>query len=426
MSLIIILICDTCSRKTIFYVPGLGNSPLYATISNISLFPNCINLSFPLNTKTKIWPMVKGYEECNAELLDVIYNNSTNSISSPEGVFIETDSIYHNSSEYFLQSFNDVYTIPYNWISYYLGSNPLFEQLKALIEQNFNTTNSKAVVVGYSLGANFVRYFLTRFSNENWVKKYVDSSIYIAPGFAGEFTSFIFTATSSMEFVGIKGRYVQHMPSRYAMWPNFPLSKNVLKINDIQYDASELFSLLVELNIVDETGIKIYHMIEDFLTEDVPDPKIHSAIIYNSGLPVQCGIEVINDELTLSNPINLFKKNKETSYTKIMCGGDGHLEAKGSEYACNAWGNVDCIDFKSSDNRFEHGAMGNTPELKKCFEDFININSNNIFTPLVIGIIIGGAILLIVLVIISTVLILKKRRKKTEKQIIFIDGSLIK
>ena len=112
--------------KPIFYAPGMFDSELYATITDLLFFPDCNEVlnHIPLIQNPNI------SEKCRNSLLDTIYNSETNTFSHPKGVIIETDSIQKGNHDLFLQNFTDTYYIYYDWTLYYQGTDTIFSLLK--------------------------------------------------------------------------------------------------------------------------------------------------------------------------------------------------------------------------------------------------------------------------------------------------------
>lgn len=334
------------SEKPVFFAPGIGNSELYATIVKPENFPNCQGTY----NHTKL-VYADANITCKNSLLDTVYNHETDQFTHPDGVIIETDGIVKENTALFLQSFNNSYYVYYDWVLYYPGIEDTFSLLQRTIEQKVKESNEKAILVGFSLGTSFMRYFTTKYSSKEWLRQYVDGVIFLSPGLAGTFSSIVFVATENA--FSLSGIAARHMISQWAMFPNFPLFKKCIEIDGKSYDASDAFDLMKEAGYTDDTCTAIYNKVKPFLEEEMPDPGIRTAFIYNSGLPAKCGVKVI-------------KGKAQFEY----CGSDGGLEAKGAQYACSHWNDVDCYDYQKNDTEFGHFGIINQPYTAELVRRF--------------------------------------------------------
>lgn len=336
-------------EKPVFFAPGIGNSELYATILKPENFPHCKGT---YNHTKLVYIDASNITECKNSLLDTVYHKETGKFTHPDGVIIETDGIVKDNSALFLQSFNNSYYVYYDWVLYYLGIQETFSILQKTIEQKVTESKEKAVLVGFSLGTSFMRYFSTKYSSREWLQKYVDGIIFLSPGLAGTFSSIGFVATeNAFSLTGIAAR---HMISQWVMFPNFPLFENCIEIDGKFYNASDAFDLMEKANYTDDTCKAIYNEVKPFLEEKMPDPGVRTAFIYNSGLPAKCGVKVVNGESQF-----------------IYCGSDGGLEAKGAQYACSHWNNVYCHDYQKNDQEFSHFGIINQPYTAELVRRFV-------------------------------------------------------
>lgn len=392
------LLLTSYSVGPIFSIPGLTFSSLYSTITKPQNFPLCQNFN---KSKTQIWPVPNttesSYEEnwkCISTLLDtVVYENGT--IGSPDGVIIESNEITKSKIPYF-SDYDNTFRVYYDWIHYYLGINSTFQKLKEKIEYEVGITpnHEKAIISGYSLGGNFIRYFLTNYVDDVWKAKYIDSAMFFAAGVDGSFFSSI--SSSIGKFFGIvdiesflseyhNSPVIRHMPSVYSMFPNFQSHhRNVAFIDGKSIKASELFDEMIKISdssngsliefvdkkrknvsynfsvIVDNTSKRIYEAHLPFLNDEVRDPGVPCLFVYNSAMPVICAANITK--------INNLKYEFEVEY----CGGDNIIPSGGMEYAIKNWKNVVFHDFNSTEHKFIHEQISFTKELSDFIKEFIN------------------------------------------------------
>lgn len=417
----------------IFAAPGITSSNLYSTIIKPDNFPLCENFT---KTKTQIWPLPSQSSEetlkCISSLLETeAFENGT--VRSPDGVIIETDPIIKQQIPYF-KDFDNVFYVSYDWVHYYAGINQTLQTLKDRIQKEVEATENheKAFISGYSLGGNFVRYFLTHFVDDEWKSKYIEGAMFIVPGVGGAFSSAVYISTSRFFGPLESSPFYKHMPSLYSMIPNFPANKNIAIINGKQIDASQIFEEMVKASefskdgkvtfinknsnngdetevdiIIDDTCKTIYKIYLPFLEEEIGDPNVRSLVVYNSGIPVICGANVTQ----LSS--NKFE------YEIYKCGGDGLMPSRGAEYASQNWKNVKYHDFNSSSSKYDHGGIGNSEELQKLAKDFIynKTPSDDTFskTKIIIFSSAVGAFAIILIIII--VCVVKNNKKKKENNL---------
>lgn len=387
--MILFLSVAVICEKPVFFAPGIGNSELYATIVDPDKFPKCEGEY----KHTKLVYTDANVTECKSTLLDTVYHSETGEFTHPDGVIIETDGIVKENTALFLQSFNNSYYVYYDWVLYYPGISDTFTLLQKTIEQKVEESKEKAILIGFSLGTSFMRYFTTKYSSKEWMNKYVDGVIFLSPGLAGTFSSIVFVATENA--FSLKGAAARHMISQWVMFPNFPLFENCIEIDGKYYNASDAFDLMEKAGYTDDTCKAIYNKVKPFLEEEMPDPGVRTAFVYNSGIPAKCGVKVTDGK---------------PEY--VYCGSDGGLEAKGAQYACNHWSNVDCYDYNKNDQEFGHFGIINqkyTAELVKRFAAGLPFPSDKkkVNKTLII-IIVVVAVVVVVLIAVSVYFIVKK------------------
>lgn len=396
------------SEKPLFFAPGFSTSELYATITKPENFPKC-NGTF---NHTPIVRTKHVTNECRDSLIDTIYNESTGELTHPDGVIIETDPIQKTDHEDFLKGLNNTYEVPYDWTLYFPGTMRVFESLKQAIEQNYANTKEEAILAGYSMGTNFMRYFTTEYNTRDWVKKHIDGILFIAPGIGGTFTSIIFVATQNVFM--ITGPAARHMPSQWAMFPNFPLYKGCIEDGDNKIDCSDAYEYMKKAGDTDEVTDAIYKKMQPYLSKELPDPGVRTGFIMNSGLQGTCGA----------------KRLDNGSFVGIHCPADGSLETRSAKHACSTWENVQCYDYMKNDEAYNHGGIGNQPFTNELVLRFYNNekfpkddDGDGWFSGTMKWIIIGcaAAVALIVVVVIVVCVVKKKKNGNEPINVSLID-----
>ena len=383
-----------------FFAPGFSSSELYATITKPENFPKC-NGTFD---HTPIIRTKDVTSECLDSLIDTVYNKTTGEFLHPDGVIIETDPIQKTDHEDFLKGLNNTYEVPYDWTLYYPGTMQVFESLKKAIEQNYTATKEKAILVGYSMGTNFMRYFTTEYNTKDWVQKYIDGILFIAPGIGGTFTSIIFVVTQKVFM--ISGPAARHMPSQWAMFPNAPLYTNCVQDGDRYINCSDIYTAMKEAGDTDEVTDAIYEKMSPYLNKELPDPGVRTAFIMNSGLQGTCGAT----------------RAENGSFVGVPCLADGSLETRSAKHACTTWKDVQCYDYEKNDEAYNHPGIGNQPftnELVRRFynhEDFPK-EKKNWFSGTVKWVIIGCSVAAAVLIVVAVVVCVVKKKKNRNESI---------
>lgn len=336
------------------------------------------------------------------------------------------------AENFFTSIFHTVYTVIATYSTFLtigfiisIVQKKTFRELKEKIEYEVSKTGLKAVLYGYSLGGNFVRYFLTHFVDDEWKSKYIEGAMFFVPGVGGAFSAPTYIATSNFFGPLNNQPFFKHMPSLYAMIPNFPANKNVAIINGKSIDASQIFEEIVKASefskneklifknknskvgdeaevdiVIDETCKTLYKIHLPFLEEEIGDPNVRSLVVFNSGIPVMCGANVTQ-----------LASNK-FEYEIFNCEGDGVMPSRGAEYASQHWKDVKYHDFNSPDAKFDHFDVGRSEELRNLIKDFIykkNDSDNSPSKKTIIIIAVACAVLLVIVIIIIVVVVKKKK-----------------
>lgn len=371
----------------IFFVNGITSSPLFVKILDKEKYSKLLPKSYSTfikrasQNKEPIWPLGEKNINDVSCLFETVANEIKKgeiTIQPPKGIQIETSPIekvsnftpdgrelFHIDLPYCLYGYRNVFNVPYDWVHYFNCSEKTFRELKEKIEYEVSKTGLKAVLYGYSLGGNFVRYFLNDFSNEKWNEKYIAGAQFGASVIGGAFSAiaglvngvFPLSKTGNIEFI-------KHMPSYIAMFPNFNINKKIIKktVADSTefYDASQLFDLIKKSGKIDKTADLIYQKGLNFFKEDIKDPKIKTNFIFNSGLFAATGIDIKID------------KSGHKTIQKVFGKGDGVVPANGIEYVIKKWSNVTYHDFNSNKKKFNHLSMVNQPIYSKLTRQFID------------------------------------------------------
>ena len=183
------------SLKPIYLIGGFSNSPIYGTISDHSLYPECPS---DMNKTIITEDFINNNPDCIAKLLRVQLNPITGEVQQLPGII--TDSSYIGPSTNLIDSFSNIietakskgyvddenlFSVGYNYYLHPITSYSVYDKLKSKIEEVYTKIHEKAVIISYDQGTSFLSIFISNYSSTSWVQKYIDSVIFIGPTFAG-------------------------------------------------------------------------------------------------------------------------------------------------------------------------------------------------------------------------------------------------
>lgn len=364
------LICHAISKKPIFLIPGFHSSALFSTITKPELYPQCPSLPshfqfFPYNES-----FLKNYPECLGILLSSRYDQKSHLVTPLDGIIIEPApfgnvSTFHTydaivelfqSHGYVLNQ--TLFGVNYDWIHLTPNDAQLFEDLKKQIERITKVNGEKAILFGHSLGSYFIRLLLNKYADTNWVKRHIESAVYIAPAYYGceEGLRRITNGLLLIEEHPIESiaYAVRHMPTLYMIFDNPDLTNNcpVFMLNDKNVTPSNLTKYLYDVNIFDDLAMKIYSTVEDVLNEKPVEPPVPSILFYNSEIPTA------------------YYRNA-TVLEPEYANGDGECLSYVHDELCKRFKNTKCVNFHANDLRLGHKTMIQSKEILEHISRFI-------------------------------------------------------
>lgn len=378
-------------NKPIFFINGIFASPLFVKILDKEKYSKLLPRKYKnfiesaSNNKIMIWPPGRtNLQDLSCLFETVAYREKNGEIvvKPPDGLKFESGPIRkvthaHNNNKntndielpLYLHGYHNVYNVPYDWFHYFYNTNKVFSNLKEKIEEEVQKTGQKAVLVGYSLGGHFIRYFLTEFSNKKWNSHHISGIQFGSSVIGGAFPTLIHLITGQFQKNKLfKTDFFKRMPSFTAMFPNFHANKKVIKKTifnskseiETQYiGASQIFERLKKNGKIDKTYELLYLKGLNFFKEDIVDPEIRSNFIFNSGIPT-------------INTLNITIKNSKPKYEIVYGEGDGMMPTNGIKYVIKKWSNVTYHDFNKNDKKFGHLEMIKQPEYTRLTREFID------------------------------------------------------
>ena len=387
-----LLLCSSKSiaRKPIMLVPGLMGTQLRGNVTRHPYWycPKVVDDYVWVNDVLIIPPIHK----CLLDSLGLQWNNETNEITQKEGVSIapfdfgglgaisyadELEKTFHVVKTYapfieYLTALGYVeretlFGIPFDWRFGMVHPDSFWSDVTKLIEDAYTkNSNQKVVLVGHSMGALFINYFLMIKQTKEWREKYIDSVLLVAPSITGSFLTFTVVLTRTIPYLGFLGDLTDstqklggvdiHFPN-YEIFGNRPFYTDE---NGNKYSASELKKALKNEGIYDsdQSISKIFEANEDYISKIPPAFDVPTAIVYNTA------VETI---------AYLDRSNKTFQY--YYGPGDREVHGEGVEYLCNQWNTkylVDCFNVKNVTPAATHGSLMHQNVTYEYLLDHIN------------------------------------------------------
>ena len=366
------------SLKPIYLVGGFANSPVYGTVTNPSLYPECpadLN-KVGIRTPDPNTQFINQYPDCVAKLLRVQINSTTGEVEQLPGMITDSSPIGPSTliggtfpniiSKAKSKGYVDnetLFSVGYNYFLHPITSYAVYDKLKAKIEEEYQKTKEKAVILSYSQGTSFVSIFISNYSSPDWVKKYIESVVFLAPAFAG-WSTFDNLVNQNLPYLPTNDemkKSIMRMPGLHIMMPNYAVFGDTTIIYNMnkdydQHDASHAFEFLKLKGKVDDEAERIFKAhVEKYLKVPIPEPPVPSFIVYNDGVSQTSRYSVFQHQ-----------NGKISSVYKEP--GDGTVTAQGANYACGHWKSSTCKNLHDSTN---HAGITTSEAVAESVFEFI-------------------------------------------------------
>ena len=365
--ILFVLVFSSFSLKPLFLLSGFNGSPLYVTVNGDQfplefrgICPDGIQNYQFYPSEDKDFYMT--YDRCQAYFMRSYLDSSTKQISNMPGLEVHSsefgntsyllnfDRFIEKAKEFGYVEKKDLFGIGYNFMMYPYACDDTYAQIKENAERVKQETGQKVVFISHSQGTHLVSYFLSNYSDPNWVKEYVDSTIFVAPAFAGngnymrlielEYGQFITNSDMQEAIKQMPGQLIA-LPNHHA-WGNKSVVYNFPTYGQ-DINASKVADFLYQIDRLDESSQAIFSRVEEeFLKKPIPEPPVKSYVLYNSG--ISTGVAYNVDRYT-----------KEV--TVVMGAGDGDISPDGALFACNNWKDVTCHDWAMNKASYNHNNM---------------------------------------------------------------------
>ena len=192
--MIFFLLASIFSLKPLFLASGFNGSPIYGTITKPELYPECppnMGRTFLTSPYKSNSTFLNDYPDCVAKLLRVQINSTTGKVEQLPGIITDSSPIgeYDQLLSYgsFITKAHEIgyednvnlFGVGYNYILHPATSySNEYVKLKSKIEEVYEKTKEKSVIMGHSQGTSFVSIFISNFTTPEWAQKYIDSVIF--------------------------------------------------------------------------------------------------------------------------------------------------------------------------------------------------------------------------------------------------------
>ncbi|KAK8842112.1 hypothetical protein M9Y10_026339 [Tritrichomonas musculus] len=366
--------------KPLLLVSGINESPIYATITKNDLYPECpsdVNRLLLTSAKTSNSNFFTNNPKCLAKLLQVQLNTNTGKVEQLPEILTDSTTFMDFSEIPSLRNIafsalhsgyknsDTLFSIGYNYFLHPVTSFPVYDQLKSKIEEIYQKNNQKIVFLSRNQGSSFVSIFISNYSDPEWVKKYIDSVIFISPTFAGttSFSNLFYQFYPPFQECDELKTTIMRMPGlhiklpNYAVFNDYPVLYNLNKDFD-QHNGEFVFPFLKFYDRADDEAELIFKAdVEKYLKVPIPEPPVPSLIIYNDNIDTEDGFIIYQHQYHVVQNI---AKN-----------GDGVVISKGSEYACTNWKTSKCLNLHDSTTNSE------IPSNLKSIMSIIDFISSN-------------------------------------------------
>jgi lecithin-cholesterol acyltransferase len=366
------------SRKPVILVPGTYASQLKITCEDCRLKWYC-----PKNLKDQVFWLDEKYiipptYNCLFHWLSQTYNETDKCAGNIEGADIDVIDfgglagvtnvdafLKYNISfiPYYrklVQKFEEngyiegktLFGAPADWRRGIACQDLFFQRTKALIEKIYKESGEKVVMIGHSFGCYLTHYFLADAMTKEWVEKYVDHSLLIAPSFGGSGKSVEVGWTHSYE------KYIQWTTAEFKKisetigaihvhFPNYELYGDTPIIygpDGEGYSAREVPELFLKKGKITPENYKIMQLQIPYLSRVVPKPNCKTIVVYNNQIATTMALKV--------SDWNNTKTVKSTTAP-----GDSTVLAQGVEKFCELYPEVECRNLNDPKKTASHFGM---------------------------------------------------------------------
>ena len=250
----------------------------------------------------------------------------------------------------------DLFGAPYDWRMNPVSVEDFYTQLKALIEQVYESCgNQKVTMYGISAGGMTTHNFLTTFVTQEWKDKYIKKIILHGPSYGGAGEALEAVWDQTIPF--LPGVYQTDdvneltltVPTLHAHLPNWNLNGDITFMigpDGTEYKAKDLPDLILDHNKIPDEDRKIWDASMPYVKREIVPPGVPTYILFNSVLDTPQGWN--------------FANGWDEEGTLLYSKGDGTLSKESLYYACDNWDSnypTLCHDLEINDTQYSHAGQ---------------------------------------------------------------------
>lgn len=243
----------------------------------------------------------------------------------------------------------DLFGAPIDWRLGLAASEKVFHpRLIKLVEEIYAKTQQKVVLIGHSFGGYTVQNFLSNGASQEWIDKYIEKGIALAPSFGGAIESMLIAWTREIQkIITIKNEFLTEaletmgaVHIHFYNWELFPNQTVVYTPDGTEIKTEKFSQFLIDHQKINGDSIPLLKLNEKFTSKFPNQTKAPLYIIYNSGRQTATAFKL--------------KDWDSDDIEKVYGEGDGTINAEGIRKYCNKYAsNTHCYDFK------DDGPFGN-------------------------------------------------------------------
>ncbi|KAK8845955.1 hypothetical protein M9Y10_020891 [Tritrichomonas musculus] len=243
----------------------------------------------------------------------------------------------------------NLFGAPIDWRLGLAASEKVFHpRLIKLVEEIYAKTQQKVVLIGHSFGGYTVQNFLSNGASQEWIDKYIEKGIALAPSFGGAIESMLIAWTREIQkIITIKNEFLTEaletmgaVHIHFYNWELFPNQTVVYTPDGTEIKTEKFSQFLIDHQKINGDSIPLLKLNEKFTSKFPNQTKAPLYIIYNSGRQTATAFKL--------------KDWDSDDIEKVYGEGDGTINAEGIRKYCNKYAsNTHCYDFK------DDGPFGN-------------------------------------------------------------------
>jgi hypothetical protein len=215
------------------------------------------------------------------------------------------------------------------------------------VERAYEKNGMPATLIAHSLGCQIAHRFITEKTTSEWRRKYVNTTILVAPSWSGSGASFntlwriqapvlkFLELNQLTDFAQSLGTLHIHMP-HFMGYANTTL---FVDPNGQQYSADELMNILIKYQKLKPRHVLMAENNIQYIRKWPSEPDGNVKILYNSGRKTALGLNLTN---------------WRGFGRQIYGDGDGLVGSAVIDWVCDHWKGLVCHDLKSPERKHYH------------------------------------------------------------------------